>query len=42
MSQFIQPLSSGGAHDVDNLTACCKTCNRSKRDLPLLVWMAQR
>lgn len=38
----IEPLSRGGAHDMDNVTPACKSCNCSKRQKPLLVWLAQR
>jgi 5-methylcytosine-specific restriction endonuclease McrA len=38
----VEPLSLGGAHDPDNLTAACKSCNCSKKDTPLLVWLARR
>lgn len=38
----IDPLSAGGAHDVENIAACCKACNSSKGDAPLVTWMARR
>ena len=38
----IDPLVSGGAHDVNNVVAVCATCNSSKGDTPLLVWLAKR
>jgi 5-methylcytosine-specific restriction protein A len=38
----IEPLASGGAHDIDNITAACRRCNCSKRDTLLLVWLAHR
>lgn len=38
----IEPLTLGGAHDVENIAAACSTCNPSKGDRPLLVWLAQR
>jgi 5-methylcytosine-specific restriction endonuclease McrA len=38
----IDPLSQGGANEWDNLTAACLSCNSSKRDKPLLVWLAGR
>lgn len=37
----IEPLSGGGAHDVDNAVAACVSCNRSKNDRPLIVWLAK-
>lgn len=36
----IEPLALGGEHDVDNAAAACKSCNSSKSDIPLLVWLA--
>lgn len=38
----IEPLSLGGDHDVDNVAAVCSTCNASKGDTPLLLWLAKR
>ena len=38
----IDPLSRGGAHDVDNIAGACDYCNKSKNDSPLLVWLARR
>lgn len=38
----IEPLGRGGAHDVENIAAVCGTCNPSKNDTPLLVWLARR
>ena len=36
------PLSLGGAHDIDNIAAACVSCNSSKCDTPLEVWLATR
>jgi hypothetical protein len=36
----IEPLAHGGAHDVDNAAAACRSCNCSKSDTPLVVWLA--
>ena len=36
----IEPLALGGAHDIDNIAAACRSCNSSKRDTPLLLWLA--
>ena len=36
------PVSRGGAHDVDNIAGACDYCNKSKNDSPLLVWLARR
>jgi 5-methylcytosine-specific restriction endonuclease McrA len=38
----IEPISSGGAHDVENAAAVCSACNSSKQVSPLLVWLARR
>lgn len=38
----IDPLAGGGAHDVENIAPACLSCNTSKRDTPLLVWLARR
>lgn len=35
----IVPLSSGGAHSVDNLVAACLSCNSRKSDRPLIKFM---
>lgn len=38
----IEPLVSGGAHEPGNITAVCRSCNSSKNDTPLLVWLARK
>lgn len=38
----IQPLSRGGAHDPENIAAACVSCNRSKQNTPLLLWLAKQ
>lgn len=38
----IEPLAGGGAHDPDNIAAACKSCNSSKNDSQLIVWLARR
>jgi 5-methylcytosine-specific restriction endonuclease McrA len=38
----IEPLARGGAHDVENVVPACKSCNSSKGDTPLLLWLAYR
>lgn len=35
----IDPLLHGGDHAWDNLTPSCKSCNSSKRDTSVLIWM---
>jgi 5-methylcytosine-specific restriction endonuclease McrA len=36
------PLSKGGRHESNNIVPACKSCNGSKRDTPLLIWMLQK
>ena len=36
----IDPLSKGGTHTLDNLTISCPSCNSSKSNKPLLLWLA--
>lgn len=38
----IEPTSTGGARDVDNLTAACRSCNPAKGAKPLLLFLAHR
>lgn len=38
----IDPLALDGEHDVENTAAACRSCNSSKSDTPLLVWLAKR
>lgn len=38
----IIPASKGGYADMRNLTTACRSCNQSKRDLPLDLWLARR
>lgn len=38
----IEPLAKGGAHDIDNIVAACLSCNSSKHDRPLLLWLATK
>lgn len=33
------PKSQGGENEVENMRPCCKKCNSSKSDLPLLVYL---
>ena len=38
----IEPINEGGAHDIKNIAAACGSCNASKRDTQLLLWLAAR
>ena len=38
----VVPLALGGAHDKDNIVAACGACNSSKKNLPLVAWLALR
>ena len=38
----IIPISGGGTVEWDNLAPSCKPCNSSKKDRPLLLWLAIR
>lgn len=38
----IVPLSSGGRHDLDNVVPACKSCNSSKGDTLLLMFLYRR
>lgn len=38
----VVPLSRGGSDDIDNLVPACLTCNKSKNDKPLLLWLLNR
>lgn len=38
----IVPKSQGGGHRPENLVPACKSCNESKADLPLIIWLATR
>jgi 5-methylcytosine-specific restriction endonuclease McrA len=35
----VVPLSRGGAHDISNVVPACKSCNSSKHNKSLLIWM---
>lgn len=37
----IEPLSTGGEHSIDNLTIACPTCNLSKNNKSMIIWMIQ-
>ena len=38
----IEPLSRDGEHDIDNVSAVCKSCNSSKHNKLLLLWLIDR
>jgi 5-methylcytosine-specific restriction endonuclease McrA len=38
----VLPLAQGGTTDDGNLVAACTACNTSKRDRPLIWWLADR
>lgn len=38
----VDPLSKGGAHDVGNVVPACKSCNTSKLNRTIIVWLARR
>lgn len=38
----VEPLSKGGAHDISNAAPACSSCNSSKNDRQLVVWLAVR
>ena len=35
----IVPLSKGGKHDIENMVPACKSCNSSKNDTSLLIFL---
>ena len=38
----VVPISKGGAHSKANLVPACKSCNSSKHDKTLIVWLTTR
>jgi HNH endonuclease. len=38
----VEPLSKGGAHDVLNVAPACSSCNASKNNITLVVWLARQ
>jgi 5-methylcytosine-specific restriction endonuclease McrA len=41
-ADHIVGMNDDGENVWDNLTAACRPCNASKRDQPLLLWLATR
>ena len=35
----LKPRSRGGTNDPRNLVTCCYSCNSSRKDRPLTVWL---
>jgi 5-methylcytosine-specific restriction endonuclease McrA len=38
----VVPLAAGGSNDISNLVPACGSCNSSKGDTPLVVWLAHQ
>jgi hypothetical protein len=38
----IVPITRGGTHSIENIAPACGSCNSSKHNKPLLVWMYQQ
>jgi len=38
-TDHIVPLTKGGRHDVDNIAPACRSCNASKKDFSLLLFL---
>ena len=38
----IEPLAAGGKHVPENLVAACRSCNASKKERPLLLFLLER
>ncbi len=36
------PITRGGVHSIENIVPACLSCNSSKGNKPLLVWMYQK
>lgn len=41
-ADHIVPLEHGGENVWENLTGLCRPCNASKKNKPLLLWLAER
>lgn len=42
VQDHVTALKRGGSDDISNVVPCCGRCNSSKRDTPLMVWLARR
>jgi 5-methylcytosine-specific restriction endonuclease McrA len=38
----IEPLSRNGNNNIANIVPACRSCNSSKQDTPLLIWILKR
>lgn len=38
----VVPLSRGGSNIIENIVPACKSCNSSKKNTPLLIWMHKK
>lgn len=38
----VVPIAKGGSNSIENIVPSCPTCNSSKNDTGVLVWMARR
>jgi hypothetical protein len=36
------PLTRGGLHEIENAVPACQSCNSSKNNKPLLIWLRER
>lgn len=41
-ADHITPLELGGVNAWENLAGLCRACNASKKNKPLLLWLAER
>ena len=38
----IEPIALGGMHEPENIAPACRSCNASKKNSSLIVWLAKR